>query len=184
MTEAYLAHHGIKGQKWGVRRFENEDGTLTPAGKQRYAVDSNDRNLKDRVNKASTDYQNNRNADTYRALRESSKDYSRNVSNALILDEKARARDIERVSRGERKSISTIKGYAGTQIRDAGHMLKGAGIGATLGAAAGYIASGGNVYAAKRGAMYGAAVGAYGAAGKRTVERLVATYNAARGGRK
>lgn len=32
----YLTHHGIKGQKWGVRRFENYDGTLTPAGKERY----------------------------------------------------------------------------------------------------------------------------------------------------
>ncbi len=32
----YLAHHGIKGQHWGVRRFENENGTLTPAGKKRY----------------------------------------------------------------------------------------------------------------------------------------------------
>lgn len=34
----YLAHHGIKGQKWGVRRFRNEDGTLTEAGKRRYAA--------------------------------------------------------------------------------------------------------------------------------------------------
>lgn len=33
---SYLAHHGIKGQKWGVRRFENPDGTLTAAGKLRY----------------------------------------------------------------------------------------------------------------------------------------------------
>lgn len=30
-----LQHHGIKGQKWGVRRFQNPDGTLTAAGKKR-----------------------------------------------------------------------------------------------------------------------------------------------------
>ena len=32
-----LRHHGIKGQKWGVRRFQNKDGSLTPAGKKRYS---------------------------------------------------------------------------------------------------------------------------------------------------
>lgn len=31
-----LMHHGIKGQQWGVRRFQNEDGTLTEEGKARY----------------------------------------------------------------------------------------------------------------------------------------------------
>jgi len=31
-----LAHHGVKGQKWGVRRFQNKDGSLTAAGKKRY----------------------------------------------------------------------------------------------------------------------------------------------------
>lgn len=33
----YLYHHGIKGQKWGVRRYQNEDGSLTPAGRERYS---------------------------------------------------------------------------------------------------------------------------------------------------
>lgn len=33
---AYLCHHGIKGQKWGVRRFQNKDGSLTSSGKKRY----------------------------------------------------------------------------------------------------------------------------------------------------
>lgn len=36
MNETILAHHGIKGQKWGVRRYQNEDGSLTPAGKKLY----------------------------------------------------------------------------------------------------------------------------------------------------
>lgn len=32
-----LYHHGIKGQRWGIRRYQNKDGTLTPAGKKRAA---------------------------------------------------------------------------------------------------------------------------------------------------
>ena len=32
----YLYHHGIKGMKWGIRRFQQKDGTLTSAGKKRY----------------------------------------------------------------------------------------------------------------------------------------------------
>lgn len=31
-----LMHHGIKGQKWGVRRYQNEDGSLTAEGEKRY----------------------------------------------------------------------------------------------------------------------------------------------------
>lgn len=33
--QVYLVHHGIKGQKWGIRRYQNEDGSLTVAGKKR-----------------------------------------------------------------------------------------------------------------------------------------------------
>lgn len=35
-----LAHHGIKGQKWGVRRFQNPDGSLTDKGRKRYGSGS------------------------------------------------------------------------------------------------------------------------------------------------
>lgn len=38
MSEIALAHHGIKGQKWGIRRYQNKDGSLTAAGKKRAAT--------------------------------------------------------------------------------------------------------------------------------------------------
>lgn len=35
LTPDYLEHHGVKGQKWGVRRYQNSDGNLTAEGRQR-----------------------------------------------------------------------------------------------------------------------------------------------------
>lgn len=35
MSEYELYHYGVKGMKWGVRRYHNKDGSLTPAGKKR-----------------------------------------------------------------------------------------------------------------------------------------------------
>ena len=40
MAHDELYHWGIKGQKWGVRRYRNEDGTLTDAGKKRYHLNT------------------------------------------------------------------------------------------------------------------------------------------------
>lgn len=49
--DAELYHHGIKGQKWGIRRFQNEDGTLTDEGLRRYGEGTERRLLQRSVNR-------------------------------------------------------------------------------------------------------------------------------------
>lgn len=61
-----LTHHGILGQKWGVRRYQNEDGSLTAAGKKHYRL--NDGRLNNRgISKANSDIKKaNRLLDDYK----------------------------------------------------------------------------------------------------------------------
>ena len=44
----YLAHHGIKNQKWGQRRFQNYDGSLTSEGRRRYGVGESNQSRRER----------------------------------------------------------------------------------------------------------------------------------------
>lgn len=69
--EYELYHWGIKGMKWGVRRYQNKDGSLTPAGKKRRNVhddyrrahdgkkvsELSDRELKERNNRLQAEQQ-------------------------------------------------------------------------------------------------------------------------------
>lgn len=49
-----LYHHGIKGQKWGVRRYQDADGSLTPEGRQRYRIDKGTQDILDNSSKYSS----------------------------------------------------------------------------------------------------------------------------------
>lgn len=55
MDNNTLAHWGIKGMKWGVRRYQNADGSLTPAGKKRYDRDIRENNAKKKDNRINID---------------------------------------------------------------------------------------------------------------------------------
>lgn len=84
-----LIHHGIKGQHWGVRRYENADGTLTAAGKKRYEEDSNGNYIKisrkeSKIRKYEQRYRDKgMNADTARKEAEKTVARNRNIKIAV-----------------------------------------------------------------------------------------------------
>lgn len=68
MKSSYLYHHGIKGQKWGVRRFQNKDGSLTSAGKNRYKQSHRDKLVEKYKNKGMSQKDAEKAADKRRAI--------------------------------------------------------------------------------------------------------------------
>lgn len=152
----YLMHHGIKGQKWGLRRFQNADGTLTPDGKRRYNKDlfGNSRFRPSDKNQRSKNWQINR-----MGGRKINADY-----------ETRRARGEALVKAG-RSDLGAVGRHFGRRI------AYGVGAGLTVGAlitAQRYGASRGNY-----GIVAGAGVAGNilkGAAGLYTVSSVIKTY--------
>ena len=78
VNHSALSYHGILGQKWGIRRYQNSDGSLTEAGKNHYAINLFEKNPQHWYR---TGYGLNKQARLYRDVRKANKKENKGISN-------------------------------------------------------------------------------------------------------
>lgn len=81
--EKELYHHGIKGMRWGVRRYQNKDGSLTPAGRKRYDNMSDDAKEASRLRQKSPSQMSNAELRKLNERTQLEQNYSRLHPNAV-----------------------------------------------------------------------------------------------------
>ena len=107
MDNAALSHHGIIGMKWGVRRYQNKDGSLTNAGKKRYNKEMSD---KAKEVPAHEDYNK---AHSSKSVKSMSNAELRNRLNRLQMEKQYSQLSSTDVNRGKEYVSKTLK-VAGT----------------------------------------------------------------------
>lgn len=108
----FLMHHGILGQRWGIRRYQNKDGSLTEAGKARYLTDSgrlNERGERDLIDNLDGTYFDTRKAQRILGPLGKPIDFYRAANHDIKAAEKREAEREKKLYEEEQRKKETAK---------------------------------------------------------------------------
>lgn len=112
-----LAHHGIKGQKWYNRRYQNQDGSLTPEGRKRYGSGKQFVKRGTSKNGTSTKVSKTSNQKSYKDMTDAE---LRNAINRLQLEKQYRDLTPAQISVGKRFMNSVMKDVVAPAAKNVG----------------------------------------------------------------
>lgn len=120
MENNTLSHYGIRGMKWGIRRYQNKDGSLTPAGKKRYDNDpDNDQDPIPEKSSGSSRASSSSSASAKKSVKDMTDEELRAAVARLELEKRYRDLNPQKVSAGRQfldKAIMPAATEAGKQL--------------------------------------------------------------------
>lgn len=125
MNSNELMHHGIHGMRWGVRRYQNKDGSLTAAGRKRInQLDSEYQRLTGKkLSKSSTDVKKTESKPKSKSISEMTNEEIQEKINRITLEQNLKSLTPKKISAGKRFTETVMNDVITPAATDVGKQL-------------------------------------------------------------